>query len=161
MGLHTNCRAEHAVRFSILGLLGLVAVVGVGCITLTHATPLAEEIGYTTAFVLLWLGVVAALCHGYPKKAFWIGFSVCGLACFYLGNLAQSELLTERLARYVFDRFQENITTDPTSKAAPAYHYRLTFHSFASIAFAYLGGLAASYFHSRSQLPASAPATRP
>ena len=141
------------MRFSIHGLLALVAVAAAACVALMHASELSKQVSYTLAFVLLWLGVVAGLCHNYPKRAFWIGFSVCGLAFFYLGAREDSSLVTRQLSSYVYNQFQDAIQTSPEDKAAPAFYYRHVFHSFASLAFAYVGGFIGSFIYSRRQKP--------
>ena len=149
------------MRFSILTLLGLVAVAAVGCMALMNASQLWGYLAYTVAFVVLWLAVVAAAYQVGSKRAYCGGFATCGLASLYTDGIADNGYLaTHLLASYLY-----SVTLGAAKEGIYAAHglnqfnyFRSIFHCLFSIAFAFLGGVTARYFYlSRQKQEARSP----
>ena len=142
------------MRFSILTLLGLVAVAAVGCVALMNASQLWGHLAYTVAFVDLWLAVVVAAYQVGSKRAYCAGFAICGLASLYTDGIADNGYLaTHLIASYLY-----SVTLGAAKEGSYAAHglnefdyFRSIFHILFSIAFAFLGGLTARYFYSLRQ----------
>lgn len=65
-------------RFSLLTLLGLIAVVAVACAALTNPTPLWACVVETGVLAMLTYGVLASVFQREVRRAFWIGLSIVG-----------------------------------------------------------------------------------
>ena len=117
---------------------------------LMNASQLWGHLTYTVAFVALWLAVVAAAYQIGPKRAYCVGFAICGLASLYTDGIADNGYLaTHLLASYVY-----SVTLGAAKEGIYTAHgltefdyFRSIFHSLFSIAFAFLGGLTARYFY--------------
>jgi hypothetical protein len=66
------------LRFSLLGLMALVAYVGLGCAALRYATPLWASALFTLAVGLVMIGLLGAVFRREQARAGWIGFLVFG-----------------------------------------------------------------------------------
>lgn len=73
-------------QFSVRWLLGLVALVAVGCAALFHASPLWTSVVLTVTSALLLTAIVAAACRRGRARAFWLGFAVLGWGYFWVAG---------------------------------------------------------------------------
>ena len=148
------------MRFSILTLLGLVALAAIATAALLNANDICGRVSYSVTFVVLLVAVVAAIVLRGRLRAFWIGFAVFGVAYFSDVYADKSELLTTAISDYVFKRIDPTpsaprnaIIGGPNSVGAflsrrPANADFVTvFNSILSLAFAFVGGLIARYFY--------------
>jgi hypothetical protein len=67
------------MRFSILTLLGLVAVAATGTAALLNANDFWAKASYSIGFVTLLVAVIAGLTLRDGARAFWVGFAVSEL----------------------------------------------------------------------------------
>ena len=74
------------MRFSIVGLLGLVAVAAVGIGALSNPNFVWTYLLYAAWLALLSLGLVVAVNARGSLQAFWIGFALAGFAWHYLSE---------------------------------------------------------------------------
>jgi len=72
------------LRFSLLELLTLVAVVAVGCVALQYASPVWSSILLTAIVLLLSASVLGAIWRTGTQRACWLGFAVAGGLYFLL-----------------------------------------------------------------------------
>ncbi|MEX2119245.1 MAG: hypothetical protein WD847_06520 [Pirellulales bacterium] len=66
------------MKFSLLTLLGAVAIAAVGCAALAHPARGSVMAVFTAAIVLLLSAVLAAIYCKAAVRAFWLGFAICG-----------------------------------------------------------------------------------
>ncbi len=66
------------LRFSLLGLMALVAYVAMGCAALRYATPLLASSVFTLAVGLMMIAVLGIVLRRDQIRAGWIGFLVFG-----------------------------------------------------------------------------------
>ncbi|MEX2121209.1 MAG: hypothetical protein WD847_16570 [Pirellulales bacterium] len=66
------------MKFSLLTLLGAVAVAAVGCAALSHPVQGSAMAVFTAAILLLFGAVLAAICCGAAARLFWLGFAILG-----------------------------------------------------------------------------------
>jgi hypothetical protein len=96
-------------RVTLLGLMGLIAILGLFLAALRHPTPLVASIAWTGTLTVLIVAALVAVLD--PRRTFWVGFSLVGLL--YAGFTAFqsspfiSPLITDRLIQFVF------ISTNP------------------------------------------------
>ena len=139
------------MRFSILGLLGLVAFAAVGCAALMKATYVWANVVYMSTFFVLWLAVVAAIYTVGSTRAYLVGFTICGLAYLYSDKLAADNYFTTyELATYLYRLTPEAAKPGLSAQGGgitKAANFRSIFDSLSSLAFGCLGGLVARYFY--------------
>ena len=65
------------MRFSILGLLGLVAYAGMACFAVLHPSK-AVAGGITAAMLALLAAAVILAAYSFPgrRRAYWVGFAI-------------------------------------------------------------------------------------
>ena len=162
------------MRFSILTLLGLVAVAAVGCAALLNANDVWAEVCYSVTFITLLVAFVAGLILRGGTRAFCIGFAVFGLAYFSDGLFDKSALLSTTLSDYVSKRI-EGLPPDERIESAiqtwdsltarrgqPAnVHFVIVFNSIFSLVYALFGGFVARYFYWLRQKQDAGVATQP
>lgn len=66
------------LQFSLLGLLGVVSSVAVGCAALAKPNEWWAMILTHATFAALFVGVLAAIYGHAARRAFWVGFAVVG-----------------------------------------------------------------------------------
>jgi hypothetical protein len=66
------------MKFSLLTLLGAVAIAAVGCAALANPGQTSAMAVVTGAIVLLLSAVLAAIYCKAAVRAFWLGFAICG-----------------------------------------------------------------------------------
>ena len=122
------------------------------------------HLSYTAAFVVLWIGVIASIYLRGSNKAFWIGFSICGLATVYTEGMANGSYFATHL---VADFLREHVapvelqTNDVSFLYPPIDYFRSLFHSLFSLAFAFVGGFIARYFYWLRQKQEAGVASQP
>jgi hypothetical protein len=72
------------LRFSLLELLALVAVVAGGCVALQYASPVRASVLFAAIVLLLSASVLGAIWRTGPDRASWLGFAVAGGLYFLL-----------------------------------------------------------------------------
>ena len=72
------------MRFSILTLLGLVAIAAVGCAALANANPIWSSVVYISAVVMSATSLLGSLILRRGQQAFAIGFAAFGISFFIL-----------------------------------------------------------------------------
>ena len=149
------------MRFSILTLLGLVAVAAVGCAALLNANEMWASIVGTLVFVVVLSGVIASVYRSGSNRAFSIGFALFGVAHFCADSIAPlSHLLTEPISTLAWAYIDgatletdvgEVGTLDFGFHARPVVAGEIycgsVIHSLLTLVFAILGGLIARYFY--------------
>ena len=137
------------MRFSILTLLGLVAVAAVGCAALMQATYVWANVVYMGTFFVLWLGVVAAIYAVGPTRAFFVGFTICGLVFLYSRMFPFGMYFgTHLLANYLYGLMggKRGVSAQGLD-ITPFGNFSSILYSLSSLAFGCLGGLTARYFY--------------
>lgn len=113
-----------SMRFSIVGLMVLVAVIALGIATLRQASEFAASLTLTASVVILcWAVLGAFCCDGRQGRVFWGGFALFGWVYLYLvlipglreavGNRLASQMLLPRLQ----ELFSKPLSTAPTTRA--------------------------------------------
>ena len=95
------------MRFSILGLLGLVAFAALGCAALQNSNDVWRTCLYSLAVGSLIAALVPAVLLTGRKRAFWIAFALVGWGYhlqFTWLLKGESELLTAKLLNYLARR---------------------------------------------------------
>ena len=76
-------RIIRKLRFNIASLLGVILVLGVGFAALRESSELWESGVFTLTLAALLMSILLAVHRGESRRAFWIGFALCGWI--YLG----------------------------------------------------------------------------
>jgi hypothetical protein len=157
-----------AFRFSMLWLLGLVALAAMILAGLLFASPVVVSIGYTLNFVLLLSALPAILYRTEGRRAFWIGFALFGWSylIFIWTSSNTSRLLTMQALQPLHSsmkrtetRVIRNVDVDPFSGSTstttsttvvediPVWHdFMHVGHQGWTILLALLGGCIARWF---------------
>ena len=90
------------LRFSLVGLAGMVALAALSCAALVNASPWIASIAWTIVVLLLVFGSIAAVLSVSARRPFWIGFALAGwlyalVTTGALGGQNGSTMLTARL----------------------------------------------------------------
>jgi hypothetical protein len=64
-------------RVTLLGLMGLIAILGLFLAALRHPTPLVASIAWTGTLTVLIVAALVAVLD--PRLTFWVGFALVGL----------------------------------------------------------------------------------
>ncbi|HEV3164637.1 MAG TPA: hypothetical protein VGZ22_11465 [Isosphaeraceae bacterium] len=177
-------------RTSILAVMILIAITGIGMAALTHPTATWDAGLLTaTAIVLLSAGVAAGLLRG-PRRAFWVGFTVFGLGYLLLSASPEirPRLLTTSALDYLFpmvvrqpDMTPQEVTQLEFARAlkrwaegpanpssSPALDFTGLYrdfmqigHTLVALLFAALGGFWAQWFAMRRRARTREAMTRP
>jgi hypothetical protein len=96
------------VRFSLAGLMGMVAVIAIACAALRFASELWASALFTLALAIVCVAIIGTLCSRASARGFWAGGA---LACsFYLvmvfgpwcSTNVSPHLLTTKLLDYIY-----------------------------------------------------------
>jgi hypothetical protein len=155
------------LRFSLLTLLGVVLVAGIGSAALANPTVLWKQAVVTLAVLVLIVASLPAIV-GRSRSPFSLGFIATGWLYFALcSNMfaMQDQLLTHELAyrlyalihddavlsaaRYNREIFVQTIRASTTEEAYRFFDFLDIFHAVFSLIFACLGGLFASWLGRR------------
>ena len=152
------------MKFSILGLLGIVAFVALGLGALFNANDVWTKLIFTASVLLLFTSVVGAVYSHGAARAFWLGFAVFGIGYFLLywdavAGRAQ-ELITHDAVMLAYNYIPKpSDVTDP--KLHPTvqgqrstlhyFNFRRIGHALWTVMFGFAGGVIARWFHRRRQ----------
>lgn len=102
------------LRFSIRGLLGLIGYFGVACAGLLSASDLWDSILFSATCALLTASVLMVILRWGEKRAFWLGFGLCGWL--YLGAslipAVETRLLTRLGLAYLDAKLTRVVSVD-------------------------------------------------
>lgn len=110
----------HRVRFSIKGLLGLVGFVAIACAALIAATDMWDSVLFTSACGVLAASVLLAILRPAEKRAFWMGFALCGWVYLAASLIppVEARLLTRRGLAYLDSKFNRTPVASAASNLA-------------------------------------------
>ena len=89
---------------TLLGLMGIIAAIGVALASFLHPSPLVASLAWTGTLTLLIGAAIVAVLD--PRRTFWVGFAVAGLI--YAGFLTtqsdpwMSPLLSNKIIVFAF-----------------------------------------------------------
>lgn len=154
------------MKFSLLTLLGLVAVAAVGCAALAHPVRGSTVAVFTTTIVLLSSAVISATYCRAAVRAFWFGFAIMGwiywlLVWVHLEEVSSRD--TSLLATsWVLDILDDTklgvIPHDPLidpvfdPRVDAWLRFRQTGHCLWALLFALAGGVLARWLYLRERL---------
>jgi hypothetical protein len=140
-------------RFSIAGLMGVVAALGLGLTALRSPTPLKARTAVTAALASVCAAGVAAVVRPGPGRAGWLGFAVFGAAHFVWAFGYEGVPIPTTLTRHLLDALEPQVLPYLVESGAAVYVGK------PSPAYAQLAGAIASspvgpahvYFHAYRQ----------
>ena len=105
------------LRFSLLGLLGVIALIAVACAALRSASEIWGSAAFTLTVAALFVALVGVIFRQRASRAFWGGFALLGWGYLLLvfgpwfkDNVSQ-QLLTTKLLDYLQPKLQRSTTT--------------------------------------------------
>ena len=116
------------LRFSLRWLFGVVSCAAVGCASLAYATPFGSKLVLTCTLAVLVAAGVAALVHRGPRRAFWAGFAIVGVAYLWLvcgswqtphGHPLRDWLLTTAVLDWCHGKMPHTRSIPPISPSSP------------------------------------------
>jgi hypothetical protein len=148
-----------SMRFSILSLMGAVAVVALGLAALKSSSPAVAGATIMVTCGVLLLAVVGAACCGPSQRAWWLGFALFGwlyLPAAFFPEWFGAEPPTIEVLTQAASWAGAGPARDPRSKFAPTVdvNYAAIGHCIWALGLALLGGgLARLFFGSRPAEP--------
>jgi len=79
------------MQFSLKSFLLAIALIASTCAGLLFATRMWAACFFSAVFLLLLFGVIAAIVRTGSKRAYWIGFTICGGVYFLFAVFADSQ----------------------------------------------------------------------
>jgi hypothetical protein len=167
----SNLRFEaidvRAIRYSIMSLLGFVAMAAPGCTALANPLPATVVAVTTIAYGVLLLSVLLSIYSRPPGRAFWVGFCVLGwgyglLIALDVDNLATSasvDALCEHVlggqSRLATRTFTVDEWVSQPREAPSVHEARRNFTSIGELIWclllAFAGGILARVLHERRE----------
>jgi hypothetical protein len=91
------------IRFNIASLLGVILVLGVGFAALKESSDLWDSGGFTLTLGILLISILLAVLRTEKRRAFWLGFALCGSACLGLSLVwsIESRLITTKMLAHL------------------------------------------------------------
>jgi hypothetical protein len=143
-----------AIQYSLLTLLGVIAVVAVAVAALRVGDWFWCRILFTLTLALNLGALLGCAYRSDRQRAFWIGFALFGWSCWLIMNLpalriAEYQIFARALDVMVKDHVpaaNEGIVIDPNGASIAIFSFRQSLYSAFGLLFSVLGGIIGLWF---------------
>ena len=156
------------MRFSILTLLGLVAIAGASCAALLNSSYALGRVFVTACFLVLLTSFLGIIYRSDQRRAFWVGFAIFGWGYFmaYWGiviNGISGELAPGIAIEYAARQLSDTLPHEGrrfSGNAKDSRPFRTIGHSLANLVVAMGGGWLGWYFYAHGERKTDPPLSK-
>ncbi len=147
------------MRFSLLMLLGIVALIAVNIAALRTGDWFWCRLLFTLTLTVHLAAILGAVYRRGSERAFWIGFALFGWTYLSLANvpmfrLAEHQLFGSQVSNLLkgfTPEANDGIAIESSGSRIAIFSFRQIIHSASALLFASLGGLLGVYFQASGQ----------